>query len=112
MLKNKLETKFSFKAKLWKYEGPAGWCFVTIPKLTAKRIRSLYSSSEEGWGRLKTTATIGNSSWKTSVWYDSKAGSYLLPIKIAVRRKEKLAIGAFVTGQIEFEVDRWMRSQL
>ncbi len=112
MLKYNLETKFYFKPKLWKYEGPAGWCFVNIPKLTAKRIRSLYSSSEEGWGRLKTTATIGTSSWKTSVWYDSKAGPYLLPIKMAVRRKEKLAIGAFVIGQIEFEVDRWMRSQL
>lgn len=108
MLRNKLETKFSFRARLWKYEGPAGWCFVTIPKSTAKRIRKLYSSSEEGWGRLKTTATIGASSWKTSVWYDSKAGSYLLPIKMTIRKKEKLALGELVRGNLEFEVDRWI----
>ncbi|MCM0606354.1 MAG: DUF1905 domain-containing protein [Xanthomonadaceae bacterium] len=111
MFRNKLETKFSFRARLWKYGGPAGWFFVTIPKSTAKRIRKLYSSSEEGWGRLKTTATIGASSWKTSVWYDTKADSYLLPIKMAVRKKEKLAIGAFVTGQLEFEAERWLRNQ-
>lgn len=112
MLKNKLETKFSFKAKLWKYEGPAGWCFVTISKSSSKKIRALYKKSEEGWGRLKTTASIGNSSWKTSVWFDTKFDSYLLPVKASVRKKEKLAIGTFIMVTLEFEVDQWLFKRL
>jgi hypothetical protein len=106
--KNKLQNEFSFKAKLWKYEGPSGWCFVTIPKITAKRIRAIHQSSEEGWGRLKTTATIGSSSWRTSIWFDTKADSYLLPVKVMIRKKENLAIGMSVSCHIELELDRWM----
>jgi hypothetical protein len=94
---------FSFKAKLWNYEGPSGWCFVTIPKSTAKRIRALYQNSEEGWGRLKTTVTVGSSCWKTFIWFDTKSGSYLLPVKVAIRKKELLAIGQFLKGKLEFD---------
>ena len=119
MLKNKkrnqgklIETSFAFKAKLWKYEGPAGWCFVTIPKSTAKRIRAIHQTSEEGWGRLKATVTIGGSSWKTSIWFDTKADSYLLPIKVAIRTKESLAIGKFLNGRLVLDVDRWMPSHI
>ncbi len=53
--KNKLssiETCYAFKSKLWKYDGPAGWCFVTIPKSVAKKIRASFHTSEGGWGRL------------------------------------------------------------
>ena len=103
-----IETRFSFKALLWKYDGPAGWCFVTIPKTTAKRIRAQHLSSEEGWGRLKTTARVGDTQWKTSIWFDTKASSYLLPIKTEIRKKEKLAIGSFVSVELEFEVDPWV----
>jgi hypothetical protein len=103
-----IETRFSFKALLWKHEGPAGWCFVTIPKTTAKRIRAQHLSLEEGWGRLKTTARVGDTHWKTSIWFDTKASSYLLPIKTEIRKKEKLAIGESVSVELKFEVDRWM----
>jgi hypothetical protein len=103
-----IETSFAFRAKIWKYEGPAGWCFVTIPKSTAKRIRVIHQDSEEGWGRLKATVTIGGSSWNTSIWFDTKADSYLLPIKVAIRKKESLAIGKFLNGRLVLDVDRWM----
>ena len=119
MLKNKkrnqgklIESSFAFKAKLWKYEGPAGWCFVTIPMSTAKRIRAIHQTSEEGWGRLKATVTIGGSSWKTSIWFDTKADSYLLLIKVAIRKKESLAIGKFLNGRLVLDVDRWMPSHI
>lgn len=101
--KNFMETSFAFGAKLWKYEGSSGWCFITIPKSTAKRIRALYQNSEEGWGRLKANVTIGSSCWKTSIWFDTKAGSYLLPVKVVIRKKESLAIGQFLTGKLELD---------
>ena len=103
-----IETRFSFKALLWKHEESAGWCFVTIPKTTAKRIRVQHLSSEEGWGRLKTTARVCDTQWKTSIWFDTKASSYLLPIKTEIRKKENLAIGGSVSVELEFEVDQWV----
>jgi len=112
VLKNKLATKFSFKSKLWKSEGPAGWCFVTIPISSSKEIRDLYKNSEEGWGRLKTTVSIGSSNWKTSVWFDTKFESYLLPVRTSVRKKERLIIGTFVVVTLEFEIDQWLFKRL
>jgi hypothetical protein len=96
---------FAFKARLWRYEGPSSWCFVTIPKNTAKRIRSLLQASEESWGRLKTTVNIGSSNWKTSIWYDRKAKSYLLPIKKSIRNKEDLTVGQILSGKLEFNFE-------
>lgn len=100
---NSVETNFSFRGKLWKHEGKAGWCFITIPKSVSKRIRAAHSSSEEGWGRLKVSATIGETTWKTSIWFDTKADSYLLPVKTLMRKKEGLAIGTFISAQVEFD---------
>jgi len=97
----------SFKGQLWKYDGPAGWCFVTLPKSLSQKIRKNHHSSEEGWGRLKVLITIGNSSWKTAIWFDTKHEAYLLPIKQVIRQKEKIAIGEFVSGKFEIETDRF-----
>jgi len=70
----------SFRAKLWKYKGLGGWHFISLPKALSNKVRKQYGYSEEGWGRLKTTAKIGKSEWKTSVWYDTKSKGYLLPV--------------------------------
>jgi hypothetical protein len=56
--------------------------------------------------------TIGGSSWNTSIWFDTKADSYLLPIKVAIRKKESLAIGKFLNGRLVLDVDRWMLSRI
>lgn len=88
-----MKKNYSFKARLWKYDGPAGWVFVTLPKALAKKIRVTHGVSEEGWGRLKVDAQIGKSRWATAIWFDTKAQSYLLPLKLDVRKKEKLVIG-------------------
>lgn len=95
---------FQFEGKLWRSGSSGGWCFVTIPKTTGKKIRTIYQTSEEGWGRLKAIATIGRSTWTTAIWFDTKAGSYLLPVKAVIRNKEKLALGARVKGKLNFNI--------
>lgn len=86
--------KYSFKGKVWKYKGAAGWHFVTVPLRLSKTIRKTHGLSEEGWGRLKATASIGEIKWQTAIWFDTKAKGYLLPIKALVRRKVKAAEGS------------------
>ena len=103
-----LQHQYEFAAKVWKYEGPAGWYFVTLPKVLSKRIRAVHLGSEEGWGRLKAVATVKKSSWKTAIWFDTKKNSYLLPVKVLIRQKEKIKEGARVKILIEISLDPWL----
>lgn len=85
--------KYEFIAKPWQYTGPGAWHFVSLPNELAKEIRNALKSEEEGWGRLTATAKIGNSEWKTAIWFDTKVNTYLLPLKAEIRQKENLEIG-------------------
>jgi hypothetical protein len=88
--------KYEFIAKPWQYSGPGSWHFVSLPNALSQEIRNALKSEEEGWGRLKATAKIGNSEWKTAIWFDTKMGTYLLPLKAEIRKKEILKIGTAV----------------
>jgi hypothetical protein len=92
--------KYSFKNKMWKYSSQSGWYFISLPKKTSKEIRTSLKWQEEGWGRMKATAKIDEFEWKTSIWYDTKHETYLLPIKAEVRKKLKLEINK----QIELSI--------
>ena len=93
-------TPYHFKAKVWKYNGPNGWIFVSLPVAFSKEIRAAYGKEEEGWGRLKATAKIGDSEWKTAIWFDTKQQTYLLPLKAEVRMKEGVEEGDTVDVRI------------
>lgn len=82
--------KYTFSAKIWQYEGPNGWFFVSLPQDLSKEIRENLKWQEEGWGRLKATAQIQTQEWKTAIWFDTKQNTYLLPLKAAIRTKCKL----------------------
>lgn len=84
--------KYEFNASPWQYNAPGGWYFVSLPEKLGKEIRNALKSEEEGWGRLKVTARIGNSEWTTAIWFDTKANTYLLPLKAEIRKREKLEI--------------------
>lgn len=74
----------------YKEDEPCGWNFLFMPKGLAKEIRALHKQQEEGWGRMKITAKIGVTEWKTSIWFDTKNDTYLLPIKAEIRKKEDI----------------------
>lgn len=88
-----LKLQFRFTSDVWKYDGAGGWFFVSLPKKLSGEIRKNFASEEEGWGRLKVNAKIGDSDWETSIWFDSKKGTYILPLKAAIREKEKIESG-------------------
>lgn len=49
--------------------------------------------------------TLGTSSWETSVFPDTERGSYLLPVKGDVRRKEPVEAGDVVTLRLDVTAD-------
>lgn len=88
-----LKIQYRFSSKVWQYAGPGGWYFISLPQKLSKEIRKTFRSEEAGWGRLTAIARIGNSEWKTAIWFDTKRNTYLLPLKAEIRKKEKLISG-------------------
>ena len=85
--------RFSFTAKLWLYPGDASWYFITVPKKESEKVRAVAKKVKRGWGSVKVKAKVGKTPFDTSVFPDSASGTFLLPVKAAVRRKEALDAG-------------------
>lgn len=90
---------FDIKEKVWVYDGPAAWHFITIGKDTSNKIRQI-PILKRGWSSVPVNVTIGNSTWKTSIFPD-KDGVYLLPIKKEIRNNENIKEGSVVKIKIE-----------
>lgn len=90
---------FKLKEKIWVYNGPAAWHFITIGKKTASKIKHI-PILKRGWGSIPVNIKIGETSWKTSIFPD-KDEVFLLPIKKDVRRNENLKEGSYVNLEIE-----------
>lgn len=88
--------KYEFTAKTWQHPAPSGWHFVSLPTKISTEIRENLKWKEEGWGRLKATAKIGNSQWETAIWFDTKHKTYLLPLKADIRKKEKIGTDKYI----------------
>jgi hypothetical protein len=84
--------KYEFSATPYLSE----WTFTALPKDLSALIRGNFKNLEEGWGRMKISAQINRSEWKTSIWFDTKQNTYLLPLNAAIRKKENIVIGTEV----------------
>jgi len=85
-----IQYEFTATFRRYKEEDACGWNFLFMSKELAKEIRANFKWREEGWGRMKVTVKIGKSEWKTSIWFDTKHDTYLLPVKAEIRKKEKI----------------------
>jgi hypothetical protein len=92
---------FQFSAPLWQYPGESGWHFISVPPEISDDIAHLTAATRHGFGSVRVTATIGNTTWQTSVFPDSKSGTYLLPVKKPVRTAEQLTAGLEVETRLE-----------
>ena len=88
---------YAFRAELWQYDGPAAWHFISLPPDVADDIRAKFGPQAFGFGSIKVEAVIGSTRWSTSLFPDKTRGTYLLPIKKAVRVAENLETGDVAT---------------
>ena len=93
-----------FSGSIWFWRGPAPWFFVTMPTKQSDDLREISSLVTYGWGVIPAQVRIGKTEWKTSLF--PKDGSYIVPIKVSVRKAENLEEGDTVTVQLEVEVRR------
>lgn len=82
----------TFRATLWRHDGPGGWHFVTVPERLAPPVT-------HGWGRTPVDAIVNGYAWKTSVWRDKRKRTLLAVPKRARGATED---GDTVTVTIRF----------
>jgi hypothetical protein len=86
---------------LWRWQGKAkdgtpssmSWFFITIDGAIAEAIRAASPGRTAAWGSVYVAVTIGATSWRTSLFPSKEVSGYLLPVKAAVRKAERLAEG-------------------
>lgn len=91
---------FQVKSIVWLYQrsplmisGQVGaWHFVTIDKDTSAEIKRFDTFPRRGFGAIRVKVKIGETSWETSVFWEKK-GTYILPIKKEIRKKESIKEG-------------------
>ena len=92
-----------FDAELWMWEARRAdsWTFVSLPAEASEEIRDLAAGPRRGFGSVRARVTVGGSTWTTSIFPDTVRGSYVLPIKRAVRNAEELDVGDVATVTVE-----------
>lgn len=92
---------WTVRGPVWLWQGAAGapakgsWYFLTIDGETATAIRAA-ATNAAAWGSVYVEATIGGTTWRTSLFPSKQAGGWLLPLKAAVRKAEAIADGTIV----------------
>lgn len=87
--------KLEFRGELWFWKGPAPWHFVTVPDHECGELEAMSAMVSYGWGMIPVAARIGATGWTTSLF--PKDGRYIVPVKAAVRKAERLDVGDLVT---------------
>lgn len=72
------------------WRGPAPFYFVKIPIDQSNLIKSEANLLSYGWGVIPIHGQVGRTNFTTSLI--PKDGSYLIPIKDAVRKSEQLEL--------------------
>lgn len=76
---------------------------MTLPQPIADEIKGVFGQNRSGWGSIKVVATIGKTTWKTSIFPDKKSSSYLIPIKAEIRAKTSLVDGDTIKIKLEIK---------
>jgi len=86
------EKQYEFSAVLWVWQGKGAWYFVTLPEDISQEIKDGYPFTGRGFGSVPVEVTIKDQVWNTSIFPDSKSGSYFLPIKKKVREAAEIGL--------------------
>ena len=72
-----------------------------MSKKESAEIKEKFSKKIRGFGSVPVKVTLGKTVWKTSIFPDSKSGTYLLPLKSSVRKAE----GVFDGDEVNFLIE-------
>ena len=98
------KTSYKMTEKVFIYPSEvAAWHFIPVTRKIGQSIKETHGKRARGFGSLPVEVTIGSSIWNTSIFPDKYSGSYILPLKAKVRKKEDIEAGELVTFTITLE---------
>jgi hypothetical protein len=90
------------KQKVWIWPGEnANWFFVYVDTPDVLKIRE-ETKGQRGFGSVRVRATLGETSWESSMFWSKKDNCYVFPLKAQIRKKEGVFDGDEVS--IKFEL--------
>jgi hypothetical protein len=89
--RKKAQVRFKFETRLIEWRGPAPFVYAPVPDEHVDELRRVAKAVSYGWGCVPVEAKIGGVTFTTSLF--PKDDTYLLPLKIAVRRKTNVTVG-------------------
>lgn len=98
-----MDPTFTFDAELWLHSSGT-WVFVTVPEDETDEIHEV-APHPGGFGSVRVQVQIGDSTWKTSVFPNSKSGCFVLPVKKAIRKAEGIDVGDTTTVELTVVMD-------
>jgi len=91
--------QYKLQGEVWIYPGDMAWHFVTVGKKESKEIKESYKGARRGFGAIPVEVKTGSTVWQTSI-FPVKDGTYILPIKAIVRKKEGVFDGDMITLEL------------
>lgn len=90
--------EWRFAATLVEWRGPAPFVFAPIPDGLTGEIHFAARTASYGWGCVPVEARVGDIDFTTSLF--PRDAGYMLPVKLAVRRRAGVAPGDEVDARI------------
>ena len=95
---------FNFDAELYLWKDDGSWVFLSVPVDVSEEIEDIVPD-RRGFGSVPVEVAIGATSWRTSIFPDTKRGAFVLPIKKAVRTAESIDVGDRVEVDLTVRID-------
>lgn len=90
--------EWRFRAPVIEWRGPAPFFYARIPEAVGADIAAIKRQASYGWGVIPVRATISGIEFETSLF--PRDGTYLLPLKAAIRAR----LGVTVGDEVEVEM--------
>jgi hypothetical protein len=87
----KASLRFRFEAKIIEWRGPAPFFYAPMPLQQADELRQIANRVSYGWGCIPVEAKMCGVTYTTSLF--PRDGTYLLPVKVVVRRQANVTVG-------------------
>ncbi|WCT79375.1 DUF1905 domain-containing protein [Novosphingobium humi] len=89
----------TFTGTVWVWQAhrggkPTRWFFVSITGAPAAELKLASLGLTAGFGSLAVRATIGTTTWHTSIFPQRETGGWILPLKAELRKREKIGEGS------------------
>ena len=83
--------EWTFTGEVIEWRGPAPFFYAPMPLRQAAELQQIANRVSYGWGCIPVAAKIGGVAFTTSLF--PREETYLLPIKVVVRRKANITVG-------------------